>query len=567
MTSSGTNSLFSQKELVILCILGALAFVFGMIGYYRHMVAIKQAVTLSDLAYLTANLYFMQFSEKGPLPLSLDIARWLAPATLSYTLIKTALGLMQQRLDKLKLRRLKNHAVIIGIDEHSVKVALSFHEKGVPTLAVDQDEQNEFWGQLKKKGVLTLVSNPSDQLLLTTVNMKHAKYLFAATQSDSTNLEIVYDTHRNKQRSKSQNILDTVCQIHNRSLRYSLYNRPLFATNFPSHNTRLVGYNAIAARWLLNEFGPHKLLHNFADLTCIKIVILGDDDVHFDLIHRIASLGIYAHCNSIHIILIGGKATSQYQELVSQSPAINELVKFDAIEITGYQYALQSKLQDICPDIVYVCENETDQKLLAIQHLLDNSFSGEIVVCELESQCTFEWLQDEFRHNKNIKFAEVNSATCDYNNIFENKLDALAKVIHDDYVNQQIAKGDSPAQNSSLVEWHLLPEILKDANRNQADHVLIKCQYLTGSTSPSFEDVQLALTQRNKISLAQMEHRRWLAEKKLAGWRYTPGTKNSVKKLSPSLLEWNDLSEVEKQKDIDTIEQLPELVKLMNKNT
>ncbi|MCF2947556.1 NAD-binding protein [Paraglaciecola aquimarina] len=564
MKGSDTHSLFSQKERFTLIVLGGLAFLFGVIGYHQHLSAIKQAATFSDLAYLSVNLFFMQFTEKGPLPISLDIARWLAPATLSYTLIKTAMGLMTSRLQKLKFRHLKDHAVIVGVDEHSAQVALSFREKGLVTLAVDKNEQNKYWGHLRKNGVFTFVVNPSDQSLLQAVNIKQAKYLFVATQSDATNLKVTYDTHHIKQSSSSKSLLETVCQIHNRSLRYALYNRPLFTTNHPNHNTRLVDYNAIAARWLLNEYGPHKLIDSFATASSLKIVILGSDKIYIDLIIKLASLGLYQSAEHLHVALIHKDALSLRKLLVSQASAVNELITFEAIEVDGYEdLSYAARVQNICPDLIYLCEQQTDQKVLAIQQLIDNSFQGQIVVCELENQSTFKWLEDEFKHQQNIKFAKINTATCDYNNVFENKLDALAKAIHDDYVHQQLANGDSPSQNSSLVDWSALPEILKDANRNQADHVLIKCQYLTNSSSPSVEEVQSALTQDKKLVLAQMEHRRWLAEKKLAGWRYTEGSKNPAKKLSPSLIEWDALSEAEKQKDIATIDQLPELIKLM----
>lgn len=564
--SSSAHSIFSSIERTAILVSGATAFVLGVIGYHQYFITNNQAATYSDLAYLSVNLFFIQFEAKGNLPILLDIARWLAPATLSYALVKTLLGLMQNHLQKIRLKYFKHHAVVIGIDEHSVKVAISFREKGIATIAVDIDEQNEFWGELKKSGVHTYVGNPSDKTLLAAINIKHAAYLFASTQSDATNLEIIYDTQRVKQGDKHHVLLESVCQIHNRSLRYTLYNRPLFATNHPSHNTRLVDYKAIAARWLLNEFGPHKLVKDFSQLTSLKIFVQGDDRLLINLVQRVASWGIYANPDSLHIVILGTQATSIYQELINQTPAISELIKLEPVSINGYDTSnFKAILRKHQPNIIYVCERETDQTLMAIQTLEDDSFDGQVVVCENESQSTFAWLKEEFSHNQLIKFAEINSVTCHYDNVFENSLDSLAMAIHNDYVKQQLAKGDSPEKNTSLVEWNLLPEILKDANRNQADHILIKSKYLSDSDTPSSNDIEQALTKENTLALAKMEHRRWLAEKKLAGWRHTSGEKDAVKKLSPSLIEWDELSENDKQKDIATIEQLPKLVKLTNK--
>jgi hypothetical protein len=144
-------------------------------------------------------------------------------------------------------------------------------------------------------------------------------------------------------------------------------------------------------------------------------------------------------------------------------------------------------------------------------------------------------------------------------------LDSIAIAIHNNYVEQQLKKGDSPEQNASLVDWNGLAETLKNANRNQADHVAIKCHYLTGKAYPSRAEVEKALTQKNVEYLAQMEHARWLAEKKLAGWQYTNNKKDPLKRLSPSLIEWSALSAEDQDKDKQTITQLPELVELITK--
>ena len=55
----------------------------------------------------------------------------------------------------------------------------------------------------------------------------------------------------------------------------------------------------------------------------------------------------------------------------------------------------------------------------------------------------------------------------------------------------------------------------------------------------------------------------FVADKKMAGWQYTDGEKDAIRRLSPSLIDWDDLSESEKQKDVDAVEQLPELLAII----
>ena len=71
---------------------------------------------------------------------------------------------------------------------------------------------------------------------------------------------------------------------------------------------------------------------------------------------------------------------------------------------------------------------------------------------------------------------------------------------------------------------------------------------------------KLQLDDEQMELVAELEHRRWLAEKKLAGWRHTSGPKDAARRLAPTIVAWHDLSEEEKEKDRDTARELPRLV-------
>ena len=59
--------------------------------------------------------------------------------------------------------------------------------------------------------------------------------------------------------------------------------------------------------------------------------------------------------------------------------------------------------------------------------------------------------------------------------------------------------------------------------------------------------------------LARLEHRRWLIERRLLGWRY--GSKHSEsKRINPLLVEWEKLPEVDKQQRRKETADLPDLL-------
>ncbi|MCX5888027.1 MAG: RyR domain-containing protein, partial [Deltaproteobacteria bacterium] len=59
--------------------------------------------------------------------------------------------------------------------------------------------------------------------------------------------------------------------------------------------------------------------------------------------------------------------------------------------------------------------------------------------------------------------------------------------------------------------------------------------------------------------LSSLEHERWMSEKLEGGWRYGE-KRDDAQKIHPSLVPYENLSEPEKEKDRDTIRQIPEIL-------
>jgi hypothetical protein len=61
--------------------------------------------------------------------------------------------------------------------------------------------------------------------------------------------------------------------------------------------------------------------------------------------------------------------------------------------------------------------------------------------------------------------------------------------------------------------------------------------------------------------LAEMEHERWVTERRLSGWSYGE-IKDVDNKISPYLVPWKDLTEDVKEWDRQTIYGIPEIMKM-----
>jgi voltage-gated potassium channel Kch len=115
--------------------------------------------------------------------------------------------------------------------------------------------------------------------------------------------------------------------------------------------------------------------------------------------------------------------------------------------------------------------------------------------------------------------------------------------------------------NEAVRCWDDLLEHLRDSNRFQIDHLPIKLRSIGFSLEngdPSQIDEVLKSEDIRK-RLAEMEHRRWLGEKYVAGWRY--GERDNKMKIHDDYIPFKYLENPDAKKDDDSIILIPELVR------
>jgi RyR domain len=141
-------------------------------------------------------------------------------------------------------------------------------------------------------------------------------------------------------------------------------------------------------------------------------------------------------------------------------------------------------------------------------------------------------------------------------------IEILARAKHEDYVRRALENAESRHTNPSLVGWDDLPQALKESNRRFAETVGAHVTALGATLLPLahapadrllIDDVLLE-------DLARAEHDRWMASLDREGWRPTKGPKNAAAKLHPLLVPWEDLSEIDREKDRDVFRGLPQML-------
>lgn len=140
-------------------------------------------------------------------------------------------------------------------------------------------------------------------------------------------------------------------------------------------------------------------------------------------------------------------------------------------------------------------------------------------------------------------------------------IDDLARAAHALYCEEQDRLGKTAADNPMLRSWAELSEDIRDANRSQVLDIPNKLYQLGYELAPSsgLAPSQIVISPEQLEMLSRREHDRWMAERQRHGWTYGD-PRDDARKHHPSVVPWESLSEAEKQKDRDTVNNIPLLI-------
>lgn len=140
-------------------------------------------------------------------------------------------------------------------------------------------------------------------------------------------------------------------------------------------------------------------------------------------------------------------------------------------------------------------------------------------------------------------------------------IEQLARSIHADYRAKSEARGETEAENKSMVPWDQLSKDLRDANVAQAAGIGAKLEAINAVVVPeSGEASDFSFTPEEVEGLAELEHKRWMNERTAQGWSYGP-TRDDRRKIHPDLQEWDALDQDTREKDSDAVRAIPGILR------
>jgi RyR domain/ATPase family associated with various cellular activities (AAA) len=139
--------------------------------------------------------------------------------------------------------------------------------------------------------------------------------------------------------------------------------------------------------------------------------------------------------------------------------------------------------------------------------------------------------------------------------------DVLGQAVHENYRHNQ--EGKKSPDDPSMQPWEKLREDFRESNRQQADHIAAKLRRIGCGPRPisGCEPAPFTFTEKEVEIMAEMEHERWVVERRIADWVYGP-KRDPDHKVSPYLVPYSKLPDDVKGWDRDAVRAIPEILAL-----
>ncbi|HEX6471371.1 MAG TPA: RyR domain-containing protein [Streptosporangiaceae bacterium] len=523
-------------------------------GFYGLMTAHHFRASLSDLTYW--DLQFFTLGSDGldgvRLNPELQVARLLVPMAAVYAVAEFAAHIFAGRIRGWQVRqRWNGHVIVCGESAQATLLTERLLAGGTKVVAVTGAEQAR-----PARGHFRLPGDPQSPATLRAAGVARAKTVYAFSDDTAVNLGIAMAAQAAPRPNGTP--ATSYVWVADPELCHALRARRLGLERIDAR-ADFISPAELAAKVLAAERTAIRLRH-------VMIVGLGGFGRSL-LLELTRQQRLLPGSGPAYLTVVDARASLKLRALVASHPFLAYWTvrpvdaTSDTFNLAGWAGRLLAR--DL-PDQTYLCNPDP---VTALRNALTavplwHGPPRSLVVC-LDRSLTYRELfhtgaaalLDEL--GGVLQIFGVTEAACRSDFDGNSMVDQLARSIHERYVASQRRLGRS---RPSLVPWHELPETYRRSSQAQAAHIGTKLRTLGLLTAPySTAYHPFSFTRDQVEELACLEHQRWCDERRQAGWRYG-SDHDEVSRTHPSLVDWDVLSDTERQKDRDFVRTLPDLL-------
>jgi voltage-gated potassium channel Kch len=558
--------------------LGAVALTLGVIGFHKYFLLTGEHKSLATAIYNALWLFTIEPGNLvSPIPWELEVARWLSPAIAMYAILLGFAAIFRDQVRLLSLRFLRNHVVICGLGQKGLNIARNFRNNRSAVVIIELDGNNPNIAACREFGAIVLTGDARDEYLLEKAGVRRARYLIGVCGEDGVNSDVAVIARKlvvNRTGSK----LNCTIHIKDPNLWMLLRTQEFSAETSDTFRMDIFNIYDQGAKQLFREY-PFSSGEGDAGGAAPHLLVVGFGFFAEQLILNAArkwSPQYDRTTQKLNISMVDPQADLHIKRLCHEYSLVEQVCEWeslnfdtDSVEFLKAEFLFDQQKQ---PEVnmVYVMVEDENLGLSSALTLLERlrAFPVRVLVRMNEEKGLASLIRDARRNagifDRLLLFGLM-ERTCKLNLIYNSSHESIARAIHEEYRSQEELKGNLPGTSPILVDWDCLPEEYKEMNRTQADSIGTKLNAIHCEIVPwgDYGGDKFTFTPAEVELMSVLEHERWCAQRRKQGWVYGP-VRDDKLKLHPSLVPYGDpgLSEAEKEKDRNTVRQIPHFLAL-----
>lgn len=504
-----------------------------------------------DIAYYDFQLFLLGSAplvEPGPFPVTLEIARFLAPVTTVLAGVEALRLLLGEQIRRWTAAYAPNHAIVTGDGQMAMELARRLRRDQYRTVVL-VGAKAETIDQARQMELLDIAGDPGDLSTLRAAGIARANIIYACSDRSATNAATALSARQFAKESGRSLIVHAL--IRDPDICTALRARRIGVPSDPQFQLEFFTIEGLAARALLDQYPIAR-----ANGETARVILVGSGTLGRAVLNEIA-IRHEPNTPKIDVTIVGSQnAPADPAAYAKEFPIVAR-----GCDVSFHPVI--PKTEPGAATLVIVCSPDNDEALrtgLSALPMLANQ-SDRIVICMSELSpfgLTFkaDMLDDLQRR---LSVFDVLEEACAPDQITVDLSDQLARSIHRAYIEAGRRRGETPQINPSLRPWRELPTSLKESNTAQARHVGTKLDAIGCVIVPESSLLpEFRFTDKEIERLATMEHERWMQDRAAHGISFGPDRDD---KHHPDMVEWARLDEVTKGKDRDVIWNLPDVLR------
>lgn len=346
----------------------------------------------------------------------------------------------------------------------------------------------------------------------------------------------------------------------------------------PDKRVKLFNINELAARYIFRQYPPDRFIPvtNEKDQP-VHILLMGYSQMGEELFKLCVQNCHYINRKNTRITLLFQDADLAGNKILTKHKNITKLIDLQFVKLNPHHLTpgnlIENGLTNV--NVIYIC-SEQDRSQASYTRTAREVFGAAVPIVRWFSKNRI--LGTLNKDSGNRYTIEILKSAATSQNIIDEEIDYKAIAIHNRWLKRDISgyinkvekcideKREVPEPKTTLLPWHLLDEDTRDDNRSVIEHNFIKLRTMGQLTDPDLflnpENVRVDFGFLNNeaivVQLAEMEHRRWMANKYFHAWEYNPA-RNDSKKQHNDLMDFDNLDQNTKNYDINQVKELKEV--------